>query len=174
MKLSIDGSNFNSMFVIISELKFSLLMGGLGSKAQYCGTCKISWKNSKTLQLDCSSYNEGDIMQNHEQMKKWKKVKDQDSMGKKIFFFLAPGLQPLGNLSHMASFTSSLEIIGKMSLRPYLNKPAPRAHTKSEFDVLGIHSKLEKYIIHLSNGIIYILYTICPNCNWPIFGLKEF
>jgi hypothetical protein len=36
-----------------------------------------------------------------------------------------------------------------MSLIPVFNKKFPRAHTKSEFDMLGVHGKLVKYIIHL-------------------------
>jgi hypothetical protein len=28
-----------------------------------------------------------------------------------------------------------------------LNKNSPRAHTKSELDVLGIHGKLVKYVV---------------------------
>jgi hypothetical protein len=44
-------------------------------------------------------------MMNHEQ----KKVKNQDFMGKTIFFFENPAFQPLGSFSHIAACKSSLE-----------------------------------------------------------------
>jgi hypothetical protein len=50
----------------------------------------------------------------------------------------------------MAACKSSSENTRKMSLISIFNKNLPRAHTKSEFDVLGIHGKLVKYIVHLS------------------------
>jgi hypothetical protein len=59
---------------------------GLDSKLQHYGPCKISWQKSKTSCLDHSSHIESDIMQNHEGKKKWKKVKNQDSMGNTNFF----------------------------------------------------------------------------------------
>jgi hypothetical protein len=37
-----------------------------------------------------------------------------------------------------------------MNLIPVFNKNSPRAHTESELDVLGIHGKLVKYVVHLS------------------------
>jgi hypothetical protein len=43
-------------------------------------------KKIKTSHLDHSGHIQGDIMQNHEQKKNLKKVKNQDSMGKTIFF----------------------------------------------------------------------------------------
>jgi hypothetical protein len=33
---------------------------------------------------------------------------------------------------------------------PVLNKKSPLAHMESELDVLGIHEKLVKYVVHLS------------------------
>jgi hypothetical protein len=39
---------------------------------------------------------------------------------------------------------------GKMSSMPVFNKKLPRVHMVSEFDVLGVHGKLEKYVVHLS------------------------
>jgi hypothetical protein len=39
---------------------------------------------------------------------------------------------------------------GKMSLLPIFNKNLPQAHTKSELDVLGVHGKLVKYVVHSS------------------------
>jgi hypothetical protein len=38
----------------------------------------------------------------------------------------------------------------KMSLIPIFNKTSPRAHMESELDVLGVHEKLVKYVVHLS------------------------
>jgi hypothetical protein len=78
-----------------------------------------------------------------------KKVKNQDSMGKKTSF-LAPCPSSLGIFNHMAACRRSSEIAGKMNLKPIFNKNSPRAHTKSKFDVLGVHGKLVKYVIHSS------------------------
>jgi hypothetical protein len=35
-----------------------------------------------------------------------------------------------------------------MSLIPIFNKNSPWAHTVSELDVLGVHGKLVKYVVH--------------------------
>jgi hypothetical protein len=48
----------------------------------------------KTSHSDRSGHIEGDIIQNHEQKNKWKKVKNQDLMQNKLFFE-NPALQPL-------------------------------------------------------------------------------
>jgi hypothetical protein len=53
----------------------------------------------------------------------------------------------------MDACRSSSKNIGKMNLKLILNKNSPRAHTESEFDVLGVHGKLVKYIIHSSKKI---------------------
>jgi hypothetical protein len=37
-----------------------------------------------------------------------------------------------------------------MSLLLVFNKNSPRAHTEFELDVLGVHGKLVKYVVHLS------------------------
>jgi hypothetical protein len=50
----------------------------------------------------------------------------------------------------MAACKSSLENIGKMSLIPVFNKTSPHGHIKSELDVLGVHGKLVKYVVHSS------------------------
>jgi hypothetical protein len=50
----------------------------------------------------------------------------------------------------MAACRSSSKNTGKMSLIPVFNKNSPRAHTESELDMLGVHGKLVKYVIHLS------------------------
>jgi hypothetical protein len=52
--------------------------------------------------------------------------------------------------SHMAACRSSLENTWKMSLIIDFNKNSPWAHTESELDVLGIHGKLVKYVVHSS------------------------
>jgi hypothetical protein len=49
-----------------------------------------------------------------------------------------------------ATCRSSLKNTGKMNLIPDFNKTSPRAHTKSELDVLGVHGKLAKGVVHLS------------------------
>jgi hypothetical protein len=48
----------------------------------------------------------------------------------------------------MAACRSSLENTGIMSLIPVFNKNSPPAHTESELDVLGVHRKLVKYVVH--------------------------
>jgi hypothetical protein len=50
----------------------------------------------------------------------------------------------------MAACRSSSENIGKISLILVFNKNSPRAHTESELDVLDVHGKLVKHIVHLS------------------------
>jgi hypothetical protein len=70
--------------------------------------------------------------------------------GQNKLFFEHHALQPLGSFSHMAACRSSLGNTGKMSLIPVFNKNLPRAHMESELDVLGIHGKLVKYVVHLS------------------------
>jgi hypothetical protein len=47
----------------------------------------------------------------------------------------------------MAACRSSLENRGKMSLKSIFNKNSPQDHTESEFDVLGVHGKLVKYVV---------------------------
>jgi hypothetical protein len=48
----------------------------------------------------------------------------------------------------MAMYRSSSKNTGKMSLIPIFNKTSPRAHTESELEVLGVHGKLVKYVVH--------------------------
>jgi hypothetical protein len=89
-------------------------------------------------------------MQNHEQKEKVKKSEKPRFYGQNKLFFENPALQPLGSFSHMAACRSSLENTGKMSLILVFNKNSPRAHTESELDVLGVHRKLVKYVVHSS------------------------
>jgi hypothetical protein len=77
-------------------------------------------------------------------------VKNQDFMGKTNYFLETHALQPLGSFGHMAAYRCSLENTGKMSLIPVFNKNSPQAHTESELDVLGVHGKLVKYVVHSS------------------------
>jgi hypothetical protein len=91
IKLNTHGSNINSIFVIMSELEFFLLMRVLTQNFNTCGPCKISWKKSNTSNLDYSGHIEGDMMQNHEQeKKKWKKRKKTKILWTKQTSFLAP------------------------------------------------------------------------------------
>jgi hypothetical protein len=62
IKLSIHGSNRNSIFVIMSELEFFLLMRVLIQNFNIVDLVKFLRKKSKTSHLDCSGYIEGDIM----------------------------------------------------------------------------------------------------------------
>jgi hypothetical protein len=77
-------------------------------------------------------------------------VKNQDFIGKTNYFLKIPALQPLCSFSHMAACRSSSVNTGKMSLIPVFNKNSPWAHTESELDVLVVHGKLVKYVVHLS------------------------
>jgi hypothetical protein len=105
-------------------------------------------------------------------------VKNQDFMGKTNYFLRTLPFQPLGSLSHMVAYRSSSKNTGKMSLLPVFNKNSPRAHMESKLDVLGVHGKLVKYVVHsskrkkLKKNIF--LHTSCPNNNRLVFGLKEF
>jgi hypothetical protein len=48
----------------------------------------------------------------------------------------------------MAACRSSSKNTRKMNSIPVLNNTSPRAHTESELDVLGVHGKLVKYVVH--------------------------
>jgi hypothetical protein len=50
----------------------------------------------------------------------------------------------------MAACRSSSKNIGKMNLILVLNKTSPRAYMELKLDMLGVHGKLVKYVIHLS------------------------
>jgi hypothetical protein len=50
----------------------------------------------------------------------------------------------------MAACRSSLGNTGKMRLIPFFNKTSPWAHAESELDMLGVHRKVVKYVVHLS------------------------
>jgi hypothetical protein len=95
--------------------------GGLDSKFQHYGPCKNSWKKSKTSHLDRSSYIEGYFMQNYEENKKVKKVKNQDFMGKSNYFLRTLPFSPWAILATW-----------KMSLILVFNKNSPQGHMESE------------------------------------------
>jgi hypothetical protein len=73
IKLSIPASNFNSIFVSMSELELFLLMGVLTPNFNTMDLIKILEKKSKTSHSNRSGHIEGDVMQNHEQKNKVKK-----------------------------------------------------------------------------------------------------
>jgi hypothetical protein len=50
----------------------------------------------------------------------------------------------------MVACRSSSKNTGKMSLITVFNKNSPRAHMELEFDMLGVHRKLVKYVVHTS------------------------
>jgi hypothetical protein len=70
--------------------------------------------------------------------------------GQNKLFFEHLALQALGSFSHMAACRSSSENTWKMNLIPVFNKNSPRAHTESELDMVGVHGKLVKYVVHSS------------------------
>jgi hypothetical protein len=55
-----------------------------------------------------------------------------------------------------------------MSLIPVFNKTSPRAHTELELDVLGVHRKLVKYVVHFKEVSIACVKT----CLWNVGLLK--
>jgi hypothetical protein len=86
-------------------------------------------------------------------MSKNKKVKKGEKprfYGQNKLCFENPALQLLASFSHMAACRSSLENTGKMSLILVFNKNSPWAHTELELDMLGVHGKLVKYVVHSS------------------------
>jgi hypothetical protein len=65
-----------------------------------------------------------------------------------------------------------------MNLILVFNKKLPRAHIESELDVLGVHEKVVKYVVHSSRRKnlkkVIFLHSSFPNSNRLVFGLKEF
>jgi hypothetical protein len=134
----------------MSELELFLLTKVLIQNFNTVDLVKILEKKSKTSHLENNGHIEGDVMQNHEQKKEVKKSEKPRFYGQNKLFFENNAFLPLGSFSHMAACRSSLENTRKMNLIPVFNKNLPQAHTKLELDVLGVHGKLVKYIIHLS------------------------
>jgi hypothetical protein len=81
-------------------------------------------------------------------------VKSQDSMGKTNFFLSTLPFSTWAILATWLHVGAPQKIHEKMNLKPILNKNSPRAHMESELDVLGVHGKLVKYVVHLSKGKI--------------------
>jgi hypothetical protein len=78
-------------------------------------------------------------------------VKSQEFMGKTNFFLSTLPFNPWAILvTWLHGVRSSSKNIGKLSLILVFNKTSPRAHMESELDVLGVHGKLVKYVVHLS------------------------
>jgi hypothetical protein len=71
----------------------------------------------------------------------------------------------------MATWRRSSKNTGKIILIPIFNKTLPRAHTESKLDMLGVHKKLVKYVVHSSKRKNWkkniFLHTSCPNSNRP-------
>jgi hypothetical protein len=70
----------------MSELKFILFIGGLGSKLQHLGICRISWEKWKNSHSNQSSHIEDDIMESYEQNQKLEKSENPRFSGKENFF----------------------------------------------------------------------------------------
>jgi hypothetical protein len=75
----------------------------------------------------------------------------------------------------MAACRSSLENTGKMSLIPVFNKNSPQAHTESELDVLGVHEKLVKYVVHSFKRLKKKYFSSQLTSFWSqgILGVKD-
>jgi hypothetical protein len=150
IKLRIHGSNLNSRFVSMSELELFLLMGVLTPNFNTLNLVKFLEKNKKLHTWIAAVTLKVTSCRTMSKKKKVKKSKKPRFYGQNKLFFSIPALQPLGSFSHMAAFRSSSENTGKMSLILVFNKNSPRAHTELELDVLGVHGKLVKYVVHSS------------------------
>jgi hypothetical protein len=62
-------------------------------------------------------------------------------MGKTNFFLCTLPFSPW-------AVSGSSKNTRKMTLIPNFNKTSPQVHTESELDVLGVHGKLVKYVVH--------------------------
>jgi hypothetical protein len=80
----------------------------------------------------------------------WKKVKNQDSMGKTNFLFSYLPFSPWVVLATWLHVGVPQKIQIKLNIQPILNKNSPWAHTELELDMLGVAKKLVKYVVHLS------------------------
>ena len=108
IKLSIHASNFNSIFLSMSELELFLLTGVLTPNFNTMDLVKILEKNQKLhihivvviLKVtSCRTMSK----------KKVKKSEKPRFYGQNKLFIENPALQPLGSFSHMAACRSSLE-----------------------------------------------------------------
>jgi hypothetical protein len=66
-------------------------------------------------------------------------------MGKTNYFLRTLPFSPWA-----AACRSSSKNTRKWILIPIFNKNSPRAHTELELNVLGVHGKLVKYVVHSS------------------------
>jgi hypothetical protein len=86
IKLSIHASNFKSRFVSMSELELFLLTGVLTPNFNTMDLVKILEKNQKLHIQIVAVTLKVTSCRTMSKKKKWKKVKNQDSMGKTNFF----------------------------------------------------------------------------------------
>jgi hypothetical protein len=86
IKLSTHGSNLNSIFVIISELKFFLLMGVLTQNFNTMDLVEFLEKNQKLHIQIIAVTLKVTLCRTMSKKNGEKKVKNQDSMGKTNFF----------------------------------------------------------------------------------------
>jgi hypothetical protein len=109
INLSIHASNFNSIFVSMSELELFLLTGVLTPNFNTMDLVKILEKNKKLhIQIVAVTLK----VMSYKTMSKKKKMKKSGKprfYGQDKLFFENPALQPLGSFSHMAACRSSLE-----------------------------------------------------------------
>jgi hypothetical protein len=177
IKLSTHGINLNSIFIIMSELKFFLLTVVLTQNFNTMDLVNYFWKKNKNFTFrswrSLWRWHHAKPIAKFFFEKKWK----SKILWAKQTFFLAPF-----NLWAVSAtwlhVGGSLENTGKMNLILVLNKTTPRARRKSDLGVLGIHGKLAKYVVYSSKRKnwkkIIFLHTSCPNNNWPVFDLKKF
>ena len=78
-------------------------------------------------------------------------MKIQDFVGKANSFFGHPTLQPLDNVSYMATSRSSLKITKKNEFATRLNIELFPTHMELELDMLGVAKKLVKNVVHSWN-----------------------
>jgi hypothetical protein len=133
----------------VSELELFLLTGVLTPNFNTVDLLNILKKNQK-LHMQIVAVTLKVISCGTMSKKRSEKSEKPRFYGQNKLFFEHLALQPLGSFSHMAACRSSSKNTEKMSLIPVFNKNLPRAHTESELDVLGVHRKLAKYVVHLS------------------------
>jgi hypothetical protein len=172
--LSTCGSNLNFTLISMSDIEFFSLDGGLDSIFQHCGPCKFFWNNSKISYSNHSSHIEDDIMKSHEQKKKWKKVKNQDFMSKTNFFLSTLPFNPWV----VSTTWLHVELLRLMWIKTHFEQN----FTTGSYGVGIWRVWCSQKACEICSSLvqkkklkkIIFLYTNYPNCNRPIFGLKEF
>jgi hypothetical protein len=173
IKLSTPGINLNSIFIIMSELKFFLLTRVLTQNFNTMNLVEFLEKNQKlhiqivVVTLKVTSCR---TMSKNKSEKKWK----SKILWTKQTFFLAPYPSALGQFQPHGCLRELLRTYTKNELNiRFQNINLPQAHIESKLDVLGVHGKLAKYVVHLSKRKHWkksiFLHTSCP-----VFGLKVF